>query len=512
MQNDAFLEEIRSDPEDIIPRLVYADWLEENGDSQAELIRVQCELDSLPVDSMAEREELRKREQELLQEYQAEWVEPLKKLDVRGIEIKRGFVEGIRIDAEVFIEKAPEIVERVPALCSLNLRKSRKAIRKLVKVPELEQLRFLDLRLADLEDQDLKTLLDSPYLTNLIGLNLQGNRLKARGAGLLASCEKLSQLKSLNIAGNRIQAKGLVTLGKSSCLDEVTRLDAWNCHISGKGLSDFAATKGLPKLEFLDVAQNQFKDSISGFRKQIRPLKYLNISRSGIDREHANVIATTPGLANLRELRINGGVKGAGLVSLLTSKHLTSLQSLQAWMIHGTYSSQRLALPGRFEGQGMKSLRRLDLADNALTTAAFEKIARSGCLENVEELVLTGTALEDDGVAKILAARPKRLSVLWIDNNNMLTPKCLRHLAAWQGLRNLKRLILPNASTLDVESVATLLAAPHSEDLKIILMYHAEPTHQKEMRARLQEAWPDRFESLFVFPDWPDHRTAPFHS
>jgi len=157
-------------------------------------------------------------------------------------------------------------------------------------------------------------------------------------------------------------------------------------------------------------------------------------------------------------------------------------------MIRGTYSSQRLALPGRFEGQGMKSLRRQDLADNALTTAAFEKIARSGYLANVEELVLTGTALEDAGVAKLLAANPQRLSVLWIDNNNMLTPKCLRHLAAWPGLKHLKRLVLPNASTLDVESVATLLAAPHSEDLKIILMYHAAPDHQKEMRVRLQEA------------------------
>lgn len=501
MQNDAFLQEIRSDPEDVIPRLVYADWLEENGDSQAELIRVQCELDSLPVDAMAEREELRKREQELLQEYQAEWVEPLKKLDVRGIEIKRGFVEGIRVDAEVFIQKAPEIVERVPALCSLNLRKSRRAIKKLVQVPELVQLRFLDLRLADLEDKDLKTLLDSPYLTNLIGLNLQGNRLKARGAGFLASCEKLSQLKSLNIAGNRIQAKGFVALGNSTCLDELTRLDAWNCHISGKGLSDFAATTGLRKLEFLDVAQNQFQNSISGFRKQIRPLKYLNISRSGIDREHAEVIASTPGLSGLQELRINGGVKAAGLVSLLTSQHLTSLQSLQAWMIRGNYSSQRLTLPGRFEGKGMKSLRRLDLADNALTTASIEKIARSGCLENVEELVLTGTALEDAGVEQLLAANPQRLLVLWIDNNNILTPNCLRYLAVWPGLVNLKRLILPNASTLDVESVATLLAAPHSEDLKIILMYHAEPAHQNEMRVRLKEAWPDRFDSLFVFPD-----------
>jgi len=42
---DAFLRDILAHPEDDTPRLVFADWLEENGrPERAEFIRVQCEL------------------------------------------------------------------------------------------------------------------------------------------------------------------------------------------------------------------------------------------------------------------------------------------------------------------------------------------------------------------------------------------------------------------------------------------------------------------------------------
>jgi uncharacterized protein (TIGR02996 family) len=67
MSHDAFLDEIRADPEDTIPRLIYADWLEENGDPLAELIRVQCELAELDVE-VEGRSELRQREREHLAE------------------------------------------------------------------------------------------------------------------------------------------------------------------------------------------------------------------------------------------------------------------------------------------------------------------------------------------------------------------------------------------------------------------------------------------------------------
>lgn len=45
---DAFLEAILQDPDDDTPRLIFADWLEEQGDSasaaRAEFVRVQCVL------------------------------------------------------------------------------------------------------------------------------------------------------------------------------------------------------------------------------------------------------------------------------------------------------------------------------------------------------------------------------------------------------------------------------------------------------------------------------------
>jgi uncharacterized protein (TIGR02996 family) len=48
--DEAFLQAILDVPDDDSPRLVYADWLEEQGQmDKAEFIRVQCELPSLDV-------------------------------------------------------------------------------------------------------------------------------------------------------------------------------------------------------------------------------------------------------------------------------------------------------------------------------------------------------------------------------------------------------------------------------------------------------------------------------
>ena len=45
----AFLQTISAAPDDDLPRLVFADWLEERGDAErAEFIRLQCELASAP--------------------------------------------------------------------------------------------------------------------------------------------------------------------------------------------------------------------------------------------------------------------------------------------------------------------------------------------------------------------------------------------------------------------------------------------------------------------------------
>src|SRR5581483_4113131 len=74
--HDALLQAIIESPDDDTPRLVYADYLEEHGQTdRAEFIRVQLDLARLPdsPDSDERREALAAREQALLKKYGEQW-------------------------------------------------------------------------------------------------------------------------------------------------------------------------------------------------------------------------------------------------------------------------------------------------------------------------------------------------------------------------------------------------------------------------------------------------------
>jgi uncharacterized protein (TIGR02996 family) len=71
---DAFLQAIINTPDDDTPRLVYADWLEENGDAErADFIRVQCALARLPKND-PRCEALEARVRELFSQVVARWL------------------------------------------------------------------------------------------------------------------------------------------------------------------------------------------------------------------------------------------------------------------------------------------------------------------------------------------------------------------------------------------------------------------------------------------------------
>jgi uncharacterized protein (TIGR02996 family) len=54
--DEAFFQAILDSPDDDTPRLVYADWLEEQGDPRGEFIRLQCLLAKMANDDPARRE------------------------------------------------------------------------------------------------------------------------------------------------------------------------------------------------------------------------------------------------------------------------------------------------------------------------------------------------------------------------------------------------------------------------------------------------------------------------
>jgi uncharacterized protein (TIGR02996 family) len=88
-----FLENILARPDDDAPRLIFADWLEEEGDSaRAEFIRVQVERARLPGWD-ARQVRLRLRERALIEEYGLKWKWELPEFEgVTWEEFRRGFM------------------------------------------------------------------------------------------------------------------------------------------------------------------------------------------------------------------------------------------------------------------------------------------------------------------------------------------------------------------------------------------------------------------------------------
>src|SRR5436305_11539316 len=96
----AFLNDICAHPDDVSPRLVYADWLDEHGGpdaaARAEFIRTQVELARL-TEQDPRRGTLEARAAALLATHRAAWVGPMPEW-VAGWEFRRGFLSVLHID------------------------------------------------------------------------------------------------------------------------------------------------------------------------------------------------------------------------------------------------------------------------------------------------------------------------------------------------------------------------------------------------------------------------------
>src|SRR5437763_13595138 len=98
-----FLADILEGPDDNAPRLVYAEWLDDNGQSErAEFIRRQCELPSMPADH-PQRQAKEKREKELREAHRKDWVGEVQVWAQKGAKFHRGFVAEVHATAKAFV-------------------------------------------------------------------------------------------------------------------------------------------------------------------------------------------------------------------------------------------------------------------------------------------------------------------------------------------------------------------------------------------------------------------------
>src|SRR3954451_4131373 len=128
----AFLAAIAAAPDDDLPRLVFADWLDEHGDPhRAEVIRPPCSA------ARGERVD-RDRFADLEACHRKTWLGPIARVAFRA-EFRRGFVEHAVLSATVLLAHGPTLRRETP-LRGVTLLGARRVLPELVRGPLLAGL------------------------------------------------------------------------------------------------------------------------------------------------------------------------------------------------------------------------------------------------------------------------------------------------------------------------------------------------------------------------------------
>ncbi|HEY7315625.1 MAG TPA: TIGR02996 domain-containing protein [Gemmataceae bacterium] len=271
--DEAFLQAIREAPDDDAPRLIYADWLEEHGQTdRAEFIRIQCRRFGIS-DMDPNAPGLQARAEELLRDNWDVWVGPLRELvgprydrygemwlreeyNPEGLRrFQRGFVDAIILEVEHFLNHANELLVRVP-LRALGLWGAGGHARALADCPHLAGLKalaFYDYFSDPLTARDAPALAASPYLQGLTHLGLGMNSLADEGVEALARAQWLKSLVTLDLTENGITDIGALALANCSHLGQLQTLLLRHNAISRRGRKALSASCHLRQVSRLEL-------------------------------------------------------------------------------------------------------------------------------------------------------------------------------------------------------------------------------------------------------------------
>jgi uncharacterized protein (TIGR02996 family) len=256
---EALYQAILDDPEDDASRLVYADWLEENGgpagQARAEFIRVQVELARGATPARAK--ELKSIEQRLWSEHRASWLSTLPPhLRKRDIYFQRGFLDELRMPAQLWAKHGAGLFGKNPIYrVRLSGTVSRHESSNLVVIPHLSRIRILSLEGATI-DEPLKTLqilVTSPFWSSLRRLVLRGCGIGTREVGVIAEHARMPGLREIDLADNHVGPKGAEQLAAASWVAGLKELSLANNPLGDAGARALADSPHLGGLERLDL-------------------------------------------------------------------------------------------------------------------------------------------------------------------------------------------------------------------------------------------------------------------
>lgn len=326
---DKFLAAIIAEPDDDLPRLVFADWLEENGDSdRAEFIRLQC---------LAEREILqdvdRVRVAQLLADNRSRWNIP----GIPGSQtFRRGFVEHLHISADDLIAHSNRIATVSPVV-GLRLSVAAGRTSALVQIDWLARLQRLEI-FNDGMGPRLREWFRPGAFPLLRSLSLRNNRLWSDYVAILAGlAEHLPRLERLDLSGNPIGDEGPAHLAAAPSLAGLRELILASDGIDEEfriGPTGAAALARPTPFRLRSLVLDNQRIGDTGFAaiagsSSFRELTYLDVSRNGIGHFNSawvDALLESRNLDQLRELIFRGNELAAQDIQILRWRAL----------VHGT--------------------------------------------------------------------------------------------------------------------------------------------------------------------------------
>jgi uncharacterized protein (TIGR02996 family) len=490
----AFLQAIREEPDDDAHRLIYADWLEEQGGAagtaRAAFIRAQCRLATLPDDDPY-REKLADEAAELLAEHERPWTEPLHDLAVDW-QFSRGFLERATIRGEDFLRHAERLFESIP-LRAIHLLIHARDVPHLAACPALQWVESLNFRRCHLGDRSLQLLLTSPNLKRLRALDLTGNGINTPGVQALVQSPVMEGLRRLDLSRNLgIGDKAVRLLASAPRAETLQYLGLAHTNVTVDGFYDLLQSNSLMRLSDLDLSDARFGLAVQTHSWQkprdlvvLERLRSLDLSNTRLpvvwrllgspalslkalylrgmaaEAADADLLANSPALTSLTHLDLrNNSLGAAGARALAESPYLQSLTylSLSHNNIRDTGASAIASSPH------LKRLRELHLAQNAIGGPGLKALAGSADLARVRKLDLAGNFIGGDSV-RALAESTRLSGLTCLDlSDACLEEDAARALAASANFARLHRLVL-NKNLLGDGGVRALAQSPHLQRL-----------------------------------------------
>jgi uncharacterized protein (TIGR02996 family) len=255
---DPFVAAVRAELDDDLPRLIYADYLEERGDPRGTFIRTQVELAQLPADD-PRRQEMLDREAALLAKHENEWLGPLSDELVQW-GFQRGFLE-VSLSVNRFLDGEHAWLDG-PTVAGVAVYADKVLapglLARLVESPRTAHVHSLNLSFEWVKDAGAALIAGGQYFQSLLTLLLGNNGIGDEGAMALADSPNLISLRCLWLRSNLIGDAGMAAFADSATLAGLRQLDLTNNEITSAGALALAESPRLTDLKLLKVSKNRF--------------------------------------------------------------------------------------------------------------------------------------------------------------------------------------------------------------------------------------------------------------